>query len=186
MDLFTTQNQSWHRFSSCEKKFSNGDTIAEAHNRREWSTFFEQHTPCYWVLCVESKDVYFYNYFAVNDKRGIGMDGFRIPNLDDHDKLINELGGWNVPDRSLILNSGLNLYNELNGNIDGMQNHVGLSLYGAWWLKVNNSKPGFYGAYLPKNLSLCFAINKVNNAESYWRRPTYINFGYQIRLMKDI
>jgi hypothetical protein len=77
-------------------------------------------------------------------------------------------------------------YNDMNGNIDGFAKHVGFGLYGAWWLKSENNSPGFYGAKLLLNLSLCFAVNNCNHIESHWRRPTYINFGCQIRLMKHL
>jgi hypothetical protein len=184
-DVYKIGNQSWQCFSSTETTFSNGEAIPLVTSNKDWLEYFNEGKPCCKIISEQEVDIVFYNFFAVNDCRGIGTNHFMVPTLKDHDLLINCLGGWEQSNRSEILNEKLYFFNELNGNIDGMGNHIAKGLYGCWWLKINNSESGFYGDHLPHNMSLCFAINNKKLVESHWRRPTYKNFGYQLRLIKS-
>ena len=121
----------------------------------------------------------FYNHFAVNGIRGIGKNGFRVPNLNDHDTLVQFIGGWEIVDRAKKFCDILHLSNSFNGNLDFNGNHIGEVLYGAWWLNLEDNP-------MPLHQSLYFCLNSnLSYEDSNWRKQTYVDRGYQLRLVKD-
>jgi len=76
--------------------FRNGDPIPEVNDNADWEKSSDLKTPawCYFK-CKESSGAKFgklYNWHAVNDKRGIAPDGWRIPTANDWKMLNSELG----------------------------------------------------------------------------------------------
>lgn len=122
----------------------------------------------------------FYNHYAANDIRGIGKNGFRVPNLNDHDTLIQFIGGWEIADRAKKFFEILSLSNSLHGNLDFNGNLIGTGLFGAWWLNIEKTP-------MPLYQSLYFCLNaNLSFEESHWRKQTYVDRGYQLRLVKDL
>lgn len=77
--------------------FRNGDTIIQAKTDKEWLECSKKQIPawCYFKNNEKNKEKYglLYNWYAVNDPRGLAPKGYKIPNEDDWNKLINSLGG---------------------------------------------------------------------------------------------
>lgn len=73
------------------KKFRNGDAILEAKNEKEWLKAIKDKKPAFRYLFDKVASGYtfglMYNYYAINDKRGLAPNGFRIPNSDDWSNL---------------------------------------------------------------------------------------------------
>jgi uncharacterized protein (TIGR02145 family) len=77
-------------------KFCNGDNIPQAQTLEEWKKAKEnkQAAWCYYVDSDDKKTKeILYNYYALNDPRGLAPAGWRIPSNDDWLKLFDELGG---------------------------------------------------------------------------------------------
>ena len=80
--------------------FRNGDPIPEAKTEEEWRKAGENKQPawCYY----ESKPLNgmkygkLYNWYAVNDPRGLAPAGWHIPTEDEWKVLVNYLGGESV------------------------------------------------------------------------------------------
>lgn len=103
-------NQLWARLNLSVEHFNNGDKIEQLPSNLGPLEFMRAKKP-YWTFVnfnPETLDKFgrLYNFFAVNDKRGIVPDGFRIPTIDDWTKLSNHLGD----------NAGFKLKNSENWN----------------------------------------------------------------------
>ncbi len=78
-------------------KFRNGDPILEAKTEEEWQKAGEEKTPAwsYYDNNPENGLIYgkLYNWYAVNDPRGLAPEGWRIPSDKDWSELTDFLGG---------------------------------------------------------------------------------------------
>jgi uncharacterized protein (TIGR02145 family) len=98
-------NQIWMAENLNIDRYRNGDEIPQAKSKKEWVeaakkragawTYFEgleSHGPVYGRL---------YNWFAVNDHRGLAPDGFSIPTIEDWLELIEFAGGQPIAGENL-------------------------------------------------------------------------------------
>lgn len=80
-------------------KFLNGDLIPQAQSAEAWEEAGENAQPawCYYDNNPENGKIYgkLYNWYAVNDRRGICPQGWHVPSDTEWTKLINYLGGKN-------------------------------------------------------------------------------------------
>ena len=99
-------NQLWMAEDLNIDKFNNGDPIPEAKNLDEWKKAGKAGTPmsCYYNFDPENGKKYgkLYNWYAVNDSRGLAPNGFHVATKDDWQELINFT---NKPDRREAANS---------------------------------------------------------------------------------
>ena len=72
--------------------FNNSEPILIAKSRGDWYNAIKDEKP---AICVslDYPDEVLYNWFAINDERGIVPDGYRIPTASDVNKLVDYLGG---------------------------------------------------------------------------------------------
>ena len=98
-------------------KFRNGDIIPEAKTNEEWSAADTNKNPawCYYDNDPANGEKYgkLYNWYAVNDSRGLAPEGYKIPTIEELMDI--EFAG---------LPGGYRYYN-------GEFNYVGG--YGFWW-----------------------------------------------------
>jgi uncharacterized protein (TIGR02145 family) len=92
-----TDNQIWMQRNLNVSRFRNGDLILEAKTDEEWQLAGANREAayCYYDNNSENGLKYgkLYNWFAVNDPRGLAPEGWHIPNQEEWDLLINFLGG---------------------------------------------------------------------------------------------
>ena len=71
--------------------------ILEAKSKEEWDSAGRLSTPawCFYKNDENNGKIYgkLYNWFAVNDPRGIAPNGFKIPSKEDFQLLIHQLNG---------------------------------------------------------------------------------------------
>lgn len=81
-------------------KFRNGDPIPEAKTAEEWIKAGENKEPAWSYYrnlpANGERDGKLYNWYAVNDPRGLAPEGWRIPTDDDWAALVDFLGGESV------------------------------------------------------------------------------------------
>ena len=81
-------------------KFRNGDPIPEAKTDEEWAKAGRNGEPawCYYDNNPDNGDRYgkLYNWYAVNDPRGLAPEGWEIPSDEDWSRLADFLGGKSV------------------------------------------------------------------------------------------
>ena len=93
-----------------------------------------------------------YNWFAVNDPRGLAPKGYKIPNEDDWNKLINFLGGESVAapkmrygklwgDSLLVLTSKGNFGATPTGWRKYTEEKIQFMNNGVYWWSANSQTP---------------------------------------------
>jgi uncharacterized protein (TIGR02145 family) len=161
-------SQKWTVKNLDVSTYSNGDIIPEIKDPKEWANL-KTGAWCYYSNDPENGNVYgkLYNWYAVNDPRGLAPEGFHIPSDTEWKILINYLGWreydfpgskmkekgiihWNSPNYEATNISGftglpggaiVSIYND-NGKFD----YVGD--YGYWWSSSESNKLNAWSFYL--------------------------------------
>ena len=80
--------------------FGNGDSIPEAKTSEQWEKAAAEGQPawCYYAMDSSNEDIYgkLYNWYAVNDTRGITPKGWHVPSDAEWQILIDFLGGESI------------------------------------------------------------------------------------------
>jgi len=146
-------NKIWMTDNLNVSHFRNGDPIPQAVSAAEWEFAGSQGKPawCYYSNDPINASVYckLYNWYAVDDPRGLEPEGWRVPSSREWDNLINYLDGNNVAGKKLKSRSGWYLegngdnsskFNALPGGgrqADGTFSDIGSA--GVWWSSSENS-----------------------------------------------
>jgi TonB family protein len=105
------------------ERFRNGDLIPQAATREDWQSSALNKRPawCYYNCDPSNADKYgkLYNWYAVNDSRGLAPAGFRVAIAED----------WPVENGTV--SSGLNC--QAAGQRSGNGSFVDIGKYGFWW-----------------------------------------------------
>ena len=95
MEEIKIGNQIWTSFNLSVEQFANGELIQEASSYEDWKYCGLNQIPAYcsYENKQENEKVYgkLYNWFAVDDKRGLAPIGWQIPSLEDYIELLNFL-----------------------------------------------------------------------------------------------
>jgi len=139
-------NQVWMTENLNVDKFRNGDPIPQAKTNSEWEAAGNNHQPawCYYMNDAKSGEKYgkLYNWYAVNDPRGLAPKGWHIPSDAEWKTLTNYLGGRETAGAKMKSKSGW--LEEGNGT-----NRSGFSGYPGGFRYYNGifSAPGRYGIW---------------------------------------
>lgn len=94
--------QEWTTRNLDTTQFRNGDLIPEAASYEEWEAAAENQSPAW---CYYQNDPHngasfgkLYNWYAVNDPRGLAPEGWHIPSLEEWETMIEYLG-YNANER---------------------------------------------------------------------------------------
>jgi uncharacterized protein (TIGR02145 family) len=157
-------------------KFRNGDPIPQAKTDEEWQKAAQSKQPawCYLNNNSASGKLYgkLYNWFAVNDPRGLAPSGYHIPTDEEWTTLTSYLGGEFEAGEKMRSTSGWE-GNTLGSNSSGFtglpggrrlcDGEVSLNDIGAglWWSStVNNPYVAWSRSLQKDNLLLRFFSNK--------------------------
>jgi uncharacterized protein (TIGR02145 family) len=121
-------DQEWQMKNLDVDRFRNGDPIPHAITDEEWKAAGERGEPawCYDDNDAENGKIYgkLYNWYAVNDVRGLAPEGWHIPTDGEWTTLTNHLGGediaggkmkatgtvyWNSPNEGATNESGFSV-----------------------------------------------------------------------------
>jgi len=113
-DEVTIGKQVWMIENLNVDKFRNGDPIPHAKTKEEWEKAGEEGKPawCYYDNDPANGKKYgkLYNWYAVNDSRGLAPDGYHIPSHAEWEKLTDFLGGNSVAGAKMKSKSGWSSY----------------------------------------------------------------------------
>jgi uncharacterized protein (TIGR02145 family) len=142
-------------------KFRNGDPIPEAKTEEEWKKAGENKQPawCYYDNDSANGAKYgkLYNWFAVNDPRGLAPKGWHIPTDAEWTLLIDHLGGTEVAGGKMKSTSGWNNngngtnssgFSGLPGGNGGNGTFVDIDYGGYWWSSTEFDADGALYRYL--------------------------------------
>jgi uncharacterized protein (TIGR02145 family) len=155
--------------------FRNGDTIPEAKTNKEWVAAGQSEKPawCYYNNDPKIGLKYgkLYNWYALNDPRGLAPEGWSLATDADWAQLSNSLGGQGSSGRKLKSttgwNEGDNGTNEsgFNGYPGGYRVENGsfqnIGSIGTWWSSTENKATSAFDHYL----ALGSALNMGNNVK---------------------
>ncbi len=166
--------------------FKNGDSIPEAKTAEEWRTAVEKDKPawCYYNNDPENEKKYgkMYNWYAINDPRGLAPSGWRVPSDEDWTKLANSLGGKETGGETIKSTTGWseggNGTNEsgFNGLPGGFRYYHGfyyIGDYGYFWSSTEASAGSTWSRVL--------YYNNGNVSRYYYSKRS----GFSVRCLKD-
>ena len=167
--------------------YRNGDIIPELKDPKEWVNL-KTGAWCYYNNDPKNGEIYgkLYNWYAVNDPRGLAPKGFHIPSDNEWSALITFLGGEDVAGGKMK-STGTSLWSSPNTNATNDSGFSGLpagyrgfngefynfSSYGYWW-----------------SSSICGTINAWGrglfcNNGSAGRYNNYKNDSFTVRCLRD-
>lgn len=181
-------NQTWTTKNLSVETFQNGDIIPHAKSAEEWENANRNKQPawCYYNNDPSNGDKFgrLYNWYAINDPRGLAPLGWHTPNWEEWLSLIEYLGGSDIAGSKLKSNNGW--IDDGNGsNESGFTglpggdrmvsgNFLSLTSNGFWWTtsEANTESEAIY-----------FNLNFEENGISYagWNK----GMGASVRCLKD-
>lgn len=151
LDTVNICNQTWMTKNLDVDRYRNGDIIPNVTDPIEWSKL-KTGAWCYYNNDSTLGKIHgkLYNWYAVNDPRGLAPDGWHIPNSDEWDELrmclggVHEAGGkikikgtkfWNSPNTGATNSS--NFFAIPNGYIGSYgsddESFHAICCLGVWW-----------------------------------------------------
>ncbi len=169
--------QAWLTQNLDVATFQNGDTIPEAKNIEEWESAGRLKRPawCYYYDdTANEKYGKLYNWYAINDKRGLAPKGWHIPTEAEWMKLVNESGGEKVAGGNLQSNeNGFKGYLSGFRDVDGEFHNIGT--VGYWW-GLSEISPGE---------AWSCSVNYFSEAFNSDGSPENKGKGFSVRCIKD-
>lgn len=146
-------------------KFRNGDPIPEVKTEEEWKKAGDEKTPAwsYYDNNPENGKSYgkLYNWYAVNDPRGLAPEGWRVPSDRDWSALTDLLGGESVAGTKI---KSVDMWKESEGGTNesgfiglpaGCRNSFAafsqMGEYAYWWTSTENGTNAWYRFLEPSN-----------------------------------
>ena len=167
--------------------FRNGEPILEVKTEDEWKKASDEKKPAwsYYNNNPDNGSPYgkLYNWYAVNDPRGLAPKAWRIPSDKDWSKLTDFLGGESVAGKKM---KSSNLWTETEecsnesgfsglpgGCRNSFANFSQIGEYAYWWSSTDNGSNAWYRFLEPDNgyVGRSGFGNKAN--------------GYSVRCLKD-
>lgn len=155
-------NQEWMAKNLDVDCYANGDPIPQVQNPEEWKNL-KTGAWCYYNNDPENGKIYgkLYNWFAVNDPRGLAPKGWKIPSDEEWLILTEFLGGKDVSGTKMKSTSGWaidgNGTNEsgFSGLPGGFRYYDGyfyfIGDYGDWWSSTEYDTYYAWNRYLYRN-----------------------------------
>lgn len=180
----TIGDQVWSAENLDVDHYRNGDLIPHIQDPGKWETI-KYGAWCYYSNDPEYGKMYgkLYNWYAINDPRGLAPAGWHIPRIDEWQKLSNYLGGNEILGSKI--KSSLGWLSDGNGN-----NSSGFSALPASYRNTN-------GTFAPLGYDVIFWSSSEYSSYSSWgwyldcfdsdtHRPDYHkNSGFSVRLVRD-
>ena len=171
--------------------FRNGEAIPEAKNAKEWAKAGKNITAafCYYDYDSKNRKVYgkLYNWYAVNDSRGLAPKGYHIPSDEEWTVLTDFLGGEFKEGYKMKSKTGWQKNGKKSGNGNNSSGFNGLpggncsnnayfydvTGFGNWWSSSEGYTNNAWYRYL-----------NYSNTEVY-RYSNNKNYGFSVRCLRD-
>ena len=183
-------SQTWMAENLQVEKFRNGDPIPEAKTFAEFENAFKQQKPCwcYYDLDVQKGKSYgkLYNWYAVNDARGLAPEGWKIPSDTDWINLANHLGGMDKAGKKL---KSAQLWENHQGKTGNGSNEGGFNAFpgGYRYDEVNFGnlgKAGYWWCSNEYNKFFAWYIQLGNDIDYVYKFYKHKKEGMSVRCLK--
>ena len=179
-------NQIWMKRNLHESRYRNGDPIPEVRDSAQWANL----TTGAWCYYKNNQNSIFgklYNWYAVNDPRGLAPQGWHIPSDSEWKVLTNFLGGEEIAGGKLK-DSTTNYWLKLSS---GATNESGFyALPGGY--RQFDSKFGDAGNYAnwwssaESSITSAWFFNIVSEYNYLYRIDDDKKYGFSVRCVKDL
>lgn len=186
-DLIKIGTQTWMKQNLKTTRYKNGDLIQNENDPTVWASLTTG-VWCYYANVTANGTVYgkLYNWYAVNDPRGLAPAGYHIPSDAEWTTLSTGLGGdlvagdamketgtahWTTPNTGATNISGFTALPGGGRNGDGTFEHIGN--YGFWWSATESN------TYFAGTLHL-FSGNGFISMVTNFKQ-----LGFSVRCLKD-
>jgi uncharacterized protein (TIGR02145 family) len=186
-------NQEWKVRNLNARTFRNGDPVPLVTSGEEWTVAAEKRLPacCFfenmcWIGRSYGK---LYNWYAVNDPRGLAPEGWHIPSDEEWEQLVEFLGGNELAGNRLKSKSeweeagGTNksrfaalpgCCRDQNGDFRGIEDdHNWWKSWGYWWTSTENEEKS------------AWCRNMHSSGSLVYRESFYKGYGFSVRCIKD-
>jgi uncharacterized protein (TIGR02145 family) len=182
----TIGSQTWMKENLAVSTFRNGEAIPEAKTHDDWENARINKTPV-WSYYNFDKTNYgkygkLYNWYAVNDSRGLAPQGWHIPTNDEWTQLTDFLGGKGIAGKKIKSKTGWNKNG--NGTNESGFNAIpsGLHDHGKF------SYQGFYSGFWcssPHFTDNAWLRSFVYDSNSFNKEDDDFDVGLSVRCIKD-
>jgi hypothetical protein len=154
--------QEWTKINLNVSKYRNGDIIPEVKDPKKWAKLTTG-AWCYYNNDPKNGAIYgkLYNWYAVNDPRGLAPEGFHVPTIDELEEVKN------LKDS----NEFKGLPGGVRFNKDSIFGSIGY--YGYWWSSSDSNNLNAWSRYLYFN----------NNYAG--RNDSFKTNGFSVRCLRD-
>ena len=89
--IIKIKDQLWFESNLKTTRYTNGDKILNTKNASKWLKY--DSLPQYMQHKLKKDKAIYYNWYVINDKRGVCPSGWKVPSQKDFNELILSLGG---------------------------------------------------------------------------------------------
>jgi len=183
----TIGKQVWMTKNLDVATFRNGDSIPHAKTNEEWTKAGENQQPawCYYHNDPAKGVKYgrLYNWYAVNDSRGLAPTGWHIPSDAEWTKLTDFLGGEAVAGKKMKSKSGWK-ENGNGTNTSGFSGLPGGARYSGGSF-FNVGYDGYWWSSTENNTSHAWSRNLNYSSGFVFRYSNYKLNGFSVRCLRD-
>jgi uncharacterized protein (TIGR02145 family) len=172
-------------------KYANGDEIQEITSEKEWSQT-KSGAWSYYNNDPDFGDKYgkIYNWYAVNDPRGLCPDGWEVPSFNDWIDLVDYYGGTYLAPNALKSDKGWDMFNGKNYSnfnalpggyrptTDGISTDFDGLSGGVWW--SSTSSKVYFNVFNKNAWGIDICSNFTYRADNGW----YV--GQSVRCIKKL
>ena len=202
-------NQIWTEENLNTSYFNNGEKIPEAKTNEEWKKAGEEAKPawCYYDNDPVNGKKYgkLYNFYVLQDSRGIAPKGWHIPSYDELKLMTEEFGGketsglhlksdkfwakcYNGKEGNGTNSSGFNGlpggYRSYNGDFT-LNNFPTINEEGGWWSKTKATDRKIVG-HEEEGDKYGYLLSLTNCSDyGFCDSPYELSFGFSVRFVKD-
>ena len=169
-------------------KFRNGDLIPEAKTNQEWIEAGKNKQPawCYYDNKPENGEKYgkLYNWYAVNDARGLAPRGWHVPTASEINTLVNYLGGTSVAGGALKDTSSY----WASPNVGATNSSGFTALPGGYREAIRFIYIGYNAVFWSStvyNQGAATAMGIINGDAGVSVAPGWLSQGFSVRCIKD-
>ncbi len=192
-------NQIWMAENLKITKFRNGDPIPEANTKQEWA-YAEKNAQPAWCYVegdptTSNKFGVLYNWYAVNDPRGLAPEGWHIPSNNEWNVIIDFLGGKEVAGGKMKSKEGWeggfngsnsSGFNGLPSGFCAGDYFRRIGVYGYWWSSSehDSSNTWYYSLSWGRQLDITYYTEYFPDDRIYHEKEVK-SLGFSVRCIKN-
>lgn len=179
-------NQTWMKKNLNVTKYRNGDVIPEVTDPTQWKNLTTG-AWCYYNNSPANGEVYgkLYNWYAVNDPRGLAPVGYHIPSNIDWTNLIDFLGGQSITAGGPLKEAGTEHWKSPNTGATNSTGFTGLPggsrFYYNGTFRSIKEFCYFWSSSLTNSRQLVYSTNNFQGETSSFPKAN----GFSVRCIKD-